>query len=295
MGLIICLLIIIIFMLSFYIILVKEEIKRVSKQLITIKNGNSNTLLNKELDDKSMNDLIVEINTLIKSINEKERRIYLKDQSLQKMITNIAHDLRTPLTSALGYIDILKNEKLTNSDKKKYISIIQERLNKLSYLITNFFEFSKSISKNEEIKLMKENLVEIIENSIINFYEDFSKENRKIDFESVENRIEIITNKSLITRIFDNLIYNAYKHSNSDLKIRVKKVENKINIEFENKTEDDLLDIESIFDEFFTSDISRTKGNTGLGLAIAKEFAGLLGANIWAEKVNNKFKIKMII
>ena len=295
MEFIIAFLIIIIIILSFYLFLLKREIKKTAKNLENIEKYNSNTLLNKEFDDRSLNELKAQINTLLKSINEKEIDIYIKNESLQKMITNIAHDLRTPLTSAIGYIDLIKSEEINFQEKMKYITIIEERLNKLSELITNFFDFSKVISKNEELELKEENIIKILENSIANYYEDFSKSNRNIDFNCDETKIELQTNKSLLIRIFDNLIINAYKHSKNDLKINVKKINSKVQCEFINRIEDLSLDINSIFDEFYTADISRTKGNTGLGLAIVKEFVQLLNGSILAEKQDNVLKITIIL
>ena len=291
MEFLILILIVIIVILYLYLFLIKKEMKRTTKALKNMQIESSNVLLNKEFNDKSMNSLMLEINLLLKAINEKEINIYTKNKSLQKMITNIAHDLRTPLTSAIGYIDIIKNKELSDEDEQRYISIIEERLNKLSYLITNFFDFSKVISRNEEIELEKENIIEILENTIVNFYDDFSKDKRKIDLNCKAKKIELITNKALLTRTFDNLIINAYKHSNSDLIINVEIIDNKTKIEFINELVDNTLDEEAIFDEFYTADISRTKGNTGLGLAIAKEFVQLLKGNIYAEKEKKLLKI----
>lgn len=291
MEFVIFILVVIIVILSLYLFLLKKEMKRTAKALKNMQNESSNVLLNKEFNDKNMNSLILEINLLLKTINEKEINIYTKNKSLQKMITNIAHDLRTPLTSAIGYIDIIKNKELSDEDKQIYISIIEERLNKLSNLVTSFFDFSKVILRNEEIELEKENIIEILENAIANFYDDFSKDKRKIDLNSKVEKLELVTNKALLSRIFDNLIVNAYKHSNSDLIINVDVLNNKTKIEFINELIDNKLDVEAIFEEFYTADISRTKGNTGLGLAIAKEFVQLLKGNIYAEKEKKLLKI----
>ncbi len=162
-------------------------------------------------------------------------------------------------------------------------------------MITSFFDFSKIISKNEEIELHNENIVEILENNIANYYEDFLKNNRNIDFNCNEQKIELFTNKALLIRIFDNLIINAYKHSKSDLKINIIKTEQRVQCEFINELEDSSLDIDLIFDEFYTADISRTKESTGLGLAIVKEFVQLLNGKIYAEKRNNVLKIIVIL
>ena len=291
MEFIVFILIFAISVLSFYLFLLKKEIRRTTKKIQDIESEKSNILINKEFDDKDMNKLIMQINILLKSINNREIMICEKNNSLQKMITNIAHDLRTPLTSALGYIDILKNKQLSDEENEEYISIIEERLYNLSYLITNFFEFSKIISKDEEIELKKQNVIGILEKSISNFYDDFSKSNRIIELNTDFNKVEIMTNTQLISRVFDNLIINAYKHSNSNLIINLKKENNKVQIVFINKLEDEDIDIGKVFDEFYTADISRTKGNTGLGLAIAKEFVNLLNGEIYAKREDNYFKI----
>lgn len=295
MEFVVFILIIVIIILSFYLILLKKEIKRTAENLKNIGQESSNILLNKQFDDKNLNDLIAQINLIIKSINEQQINIKIKEKSMQRMITNIAHDLRTPLTSAIGYIDMIKNENLTQQEKAKYILIIQERLNKLSYLITNFFDFSKVIYKNEQIELKNENIVEILENSIANYYEDFTKNTRKIDFNCNKQNIQLLTNKLLLIRIFDNLIINAYKHSTNNLTINVKNENRKIQIEFINQIEDAQLNTDTIFDEFYTSDISQPKGNTGLGLAIVKEFVQLLNGSIYAKKEKNMLEIVILL
>lgn len=290
MEIIIILLIVILVILSFYLYLLKKEMRRTTIALKNIEQENSNQLLNQQMDDKSMNQLIFQINLLLKAIHEKEINLKTKNESLQKMMINMAHDLRTPLTSAIGYIDMIQKEALSMAEKEKYMGIIEERLNKLSDLITNFFDFSKAISE-EEIEKRKENLMEILENSLANFYDDFTKQNRKIDLNSKVSKIEIVTNRALLIRIFDNLIVNSYKHSKSDLKINVQIVENKVVLEFINELEDLSLDVQKMFEEFYTTDDSRNNGNTGLGLAIVKEFVRLLGGSIKAQKVDHFLKI----
>ena len=196
-------------------------------------------------------------------------------------MTNISHDLRTPLTSALGYIDIILKSDLSEEEKKKDLITIEKRLRRLEELISSFFEFSRIISTNK---------LPTLEESVIVFYDDYKKNNRKILLDCNQRKIIINSNKMLLTRIFENLIGNAYKHSNSDLIIKVEKL-NKVKIIFSNELLDNDIDIDRIFDEFYTVDISRTKEGTGLGLAIAKEFTRQLNGKIYAEKQKNQLKI----
>ena len=290
MEFIIIILIIVIIILLAYLFLYRNEVKHISKEIDIIKDLNSNTLIHSKYNLKNINNLIYKINNLLTESKNIKIDYGNKNKSLMKMMTNISHDLRTPLTSALGYIDIILKSDLSEEEKKKDLITIEKRLRRLEELISSFFEFSKIISTNKQPVLEKINLTSVLEESVIVFYDDYKKNNREILLDCNQRKIIINSNKMLLTRIFENLIGNAYKHSNSDLNIKVE-IENKVKIIFSNELLDNDVDIDRIFDEFYTVDISRTKEGTGLGLAIAKEFTKQLNGNIYAEKHNNQLKI----
>lgn len=290
MEFIIIILIIVIIILLTYLFLYHNEVKHISKEIDNIKDLDSNTLIHSKYNLKNINNLIYKINNLLTESKNIKIDYGNKNKSLMKMMTNISHDLRTPLTSALGYIDIILKTDLSEEEKKKDLITIEKRLRRLEELISSFFEFSKIISTNKQPVLEKINLTSVLEESVIVFYDDYKKNNREILLDCNQRKIIINSNKLLLTRIFENLIGNAYKHSNSDLNIKVE-IENKVKIIFSNELLDNDVDIDRIFDEFYTVDISRTKEGTGLGLAIAKEFTKQLNGNIYAEKHNNQLKI----
>ena len=290
MEFIIIILIIVIIILLTYLFLYHNEVKHISKEIDNIKDLDSNTLIHSKYNLKNINNLIYKINNLLTESKNIKIDYGNKNKSLMKMMTNISHDLRTPLTSALGYIDIILKSDLSEEEKKKDLITIEKRLRRLEELISSFFEFSRIISTNKLPTLEKINLTSILEESVIVFYDDYKKNNREILLDCNQRKIIINSNKMLLTRIFENLIGNAYKHSNSDLNIKVE-IENKVKIIFSNELLDNDVDIDRIFDEFYTLDISRTKEGTGLGLAIAKEFTKQLNGNIYAEKHNNQLKI----
>lgn len=285
-DIIIILLIISLIITIFYLILLKKSLKKLNRDLDKKLITESNVLLTTDVSDKDLCKLIKTINNTLKEYTSLKNEYENKNSNLRKMMTNISHDLRTPLTSALGYIDILLK---TSSNPKdiKNLKIIEERLKRLSELINSFFEFSKIISNDEEIKVNKVNLVKILENSISNHYEDFSNDKRVINLNISKPKINILSNEMMLMRIFDNLIRNSYKHSKGNLDIKVE-TDNKVIITFTNELLYKNLDTERIFDEFYTVDIARTKGNTGLGLAIVKEFVKELGGTITASKKKNK-------
>ena len=294
MEIILVILIIIILFLGCYLFFMKQELKRIKKELNLVLSRKTNGLVHTEFISKEIRDLVECINNHLTEIKSKESMLERKNTSFVKMIRNISHDLRTPLTSSLGYVSLMLESDVTEQEKIKNLKIVEERLKRLSELIDSFFEFSKILSNDQIIELDEINLVAVIEKAISNHYEDFSKDNRMIDFKTNKRKIKIKSNEVMLVRVFDNLIRNAYKHSNGNLDIEINQTNDKVKIKFINDLLYNDLDVDRIFDEFYTVDISRTKGNTGLGLAIAKEFVEQLKGKIKADKKNNKLIITII-
>ena len=294
MEIILVILVIIILFLVCYLFFMKIELRRIKKELDLVLSRKTNGLVHTEFTSKEIHDLVECINTHLTEIKSKESKLERKNANFVKMIRNISHDLRTPLTSSLGYVSLMLESDVTEQEKIKNLKIVEERLKRLSELIDSFFEFSKILSNNQIIELDEINLVAVVEKAISNHYEDFSKDNRMIDFKTNKRKIKIKSNEVMLIRVFDNLIRNAYKHSNGNLDIEINQTNDKVKIKFINDLLYNDLDVDRIFDEFYTVDISRTKGNTGLGLAIAKEFVEQLKGKIKADKKNNKLIITII-
>lgn len=283
---------IIIISLLCYLFFMKKELKRIKRELSVILENNTNSLIHTEFSSKEMKELVLTINKYLYNIKNKETLIEHKNSNLMIMMRNISHDLRTPLTSASGYMDLILKSNLSKEEKIKELNIVQEKLKRLTELVNSFFEFSKILTSNKKLELEKYNIIGILEESIALFYEDYNKDNRKIDFITNVSKIEIYTNKIMLKRIFENLISNALKYSNGNLTIEVKYKDN-LRIFFTNKIEENTIDTSKIFDEFYTTDISRTKGSTGLGLAIAKEFVNQLEGKITAKIKHNNLIIEI--
>lgn len=270
----------------FLLILQRREINHIISQLRDLKAQDTNTLLSSE--NGTVDKLIKQINTLLKEIREKKAEYNQKNHSLEQMMTNISHDLRTPLTSAMGYIDLIQHSALSEEEKSRELAIIEKRLDRLEELINSFFELSQIVSSGKEPEKTDMNLVSVLEEAIVHYYDDYSDRGRQIIFEYSRRKLMICSNRNMLLRIFDNLISNALKHVTGDLTITADDDEG-ISIIFTNTLISPDIDIEHIFDEFYTTDISRTKGNTGLGLAIAKQFTEMLGGEIGASLHNELF------
>lgn len=267
------------------------ELKQIIRQLQSLSGQDSNRLLHTETGNPLCAALINQINLLLQDMHHSRIDYQQKKHHLEQMITNISHDLRTPLTSAMGYIHIICHSNLSEEEKERELYIVEQRLLRLEELIHSFFELSKIISGSKEPELAQINLVQALQESIAHYYDDFCAQNRAITFHCPMQKLMLYSNQSMLMRIFDNLISNALKHGIGNLSITVKTVNESSRIEFENTLIDSVIDTSRVFDEFYTTDISRTSGNTGLGLAIAKQFTQMLGGTIQASYNENIFMI----
>lgn len=273
--------------LLFLLIVQRHEIKGVTRQLGYLKNKDTNELVHTVGTNK---ELIGEINSLLREIRENRIEYVRKNHAVEQMMTNISHDLRTPLTSAMGYIQIIRNSDLSEDEKSRELSIVEQRLIRLEELINSFFEFSQIVSSGKAPEKETVNLVAVLEEAVVHYFDDYQNQNRKIILNCGEQRLSINSNKNMLLRIFDNLISNSLKHGEGDLSISVN-INDENRIRFENNLSDPSVDISHIFDEFYTTDISRTKGNTGLGLAISKQFTEMLGGSISARNADGRFEL----
>lgn len=271
-------------------ILQKRELRYIEKQLAEIKDEDTNILIHS--GNGTADALINRINTLLKELREMRAVYTQKSHAIEQMMTNISHDLRTPLTSAMGYINIIQNTDLPEEEKSRELAIVEKRLIRLEELIGSFFEFSQIISSGKQPEKTELNLVSVLEESIVHYYDDYCDRGRQIIFHCDTHRLLLSSNQNMLMRIFDNLISNALKHGEGNLTISVDCTE-RIQICFENVLLSPNIDTEHIFNEFYTTDISRTKGNTGLGLAIAKQFTEMLGGSISAETEGTLFRVML--
>lgn len=276
--------------LLFLLLLQKREIKSISGQLHEIKTRDTNQLVHALSGDRACRELINEINAMLGEVRADRIEYQKKSHAYEQMLTNISHDLRTPLTSAMGYMGIIRSSQLSREELDREIDIINKKLFRLEELINSFFEFSRILSSDRQPEVEDLNLVAVLEEAAGHYYDDYCGQSRRISFEHDDARIPIRSNHNMLLRIFDNLIGNGLKHGVGDISITLIRSD-AVRIRFENMLTDSEIDIDRIFDEFYTTDISRTKGSTGLGLAIAKQFTRMLGGQILGEYDGKLFSV----
>lgn len=272
------------------LILEKREIRNIEDALRKIRKGTGGNSIHSKGGSRDVDRLTKEINEILTELRLQKEEYEHKKHRMDQMVTNISHDLRTPLTSAVGYVDMVRTGDLDEEEKKRELEIIAERLERLQQLIDSFFEFSKVISSDYTPELTKVNITALLEESVAAAYDNFEERGRHIELDIEDGRKEVTSNEVMLTRIFDNLISNALKHGTGDLKITR---EDNVLFFTNGMPEGENIDTDRIFDEFYTTDISRTKGSTGLGLAIVKDFSDMLDIGISASVEDRIFRITL--
>ncbi|NKF07598.1 HAMP domain-containing histidine kinase [Clostridium gasigenes] len=288
----IIMLVVAVIILFMYIINLKKEIKAVSSEIK--KNHSEYRNIRIKTTDRHIEQLVVNINKLYdenQKVNVRKKEVELE---LKQSIENMAHDLRTPLTSIMGYIQLIKDEEVTEEEKSKYIDIVEKRTNVLQTLITSFYDLSRIEGNEYNFNLSKINLANVLCENIALFYNEFAEKFMEPIIEIQENTSYIISDKNAINRVFSNLISNILKYGDKYTKIILKEEDEFIITEFINYAPNLVQeDINKMFERFFTANKSRSDKNTGLGLSITKAFVENLDNNIEAKLLNENLVISI--
>ncbi len=266
------------------LVLTLMEIKRLTQSLENINKSNTNENLILSFPNRLLEGLAVQINLLLE--NKKQSEILQKNKDLQQRqaIANISHDLRTPLTSVIGYMQLLKDENLDSDMRKQYIQTVLARAGSLQTLISDFFDLSRCEAGEYSLNLKSLRLQDILAEQIASFYNDLVSKNIGPEVYIDDNAGCIIADEDAVKRIYQNLIQNAIKHGSGNLKISLTSEENSIKTVFINNAPNlQQEDVKKLFERFFTGDRMRSGRNTGLGLAITKSLVEQLGGSITAE------------
>ncbi len=228
------------------------------------------------------------LNIMAKDLYELKEKEHEAENTKNELITNVAHDLRTPLTSIIGYLDILNcSPDLGEDNKKKYIQIAYDKSKRLEKLINDLFSFTKLAYGNMPIKTTLIDIVKLLEQQIDEFYPNFEEHNLVCEFKAYTPSAMVLADGEMIARAFENLITNAIKYGKDGkiIKVVTKKAGDDIKVTVINYgTIIPKEDIPYIFDRFYRVEQSRQEstGGTGLGLSIAKSIIEKHGGRITA-------------
>lgn len=287
LSVLIVVLILIIAVLSIKICLMQRGADEIADSLSERLETDTNILIDLSCRDCHMRRLAADINIQLKKLRKEHIRFEQGDLQLKNAVTNISHDLRTPLTAICGYLDLLENED-KSPQASRYIEIIRERTEVLRQMTRELFHYSIVNSTKNEISVEKVEINRVLEESISAHYAVIKEHNIEPEICITEKKIIKNLNAESLSRIFQNIIGNAVKYSDGDLKIIL---DDKGKMIFSNRTKTiDKIQIQRLFDRFYTVDTADNK-STGLGLSIAKMLTEQMGGKITAEFENTVISI----
>lgn len=268
----------------------KKSIREIEESFTNILKSDTNSLTTISSGDKDLKKLGKVINENLKTLRKLEIEYEQGNQELKRSITNISHDLRTPLTAIRGYLDLIDHQNLTKK-QKDYLKYIDIKVKDLISLTEQLFDFSKGIDQNKNIVKEKVNMNQVLEEVICSFYGLFKKNKIEPKIYITDKQIVKKINKEMLKRILENILSNAIKYSEEDFTIRLK--DNGV-LEFFNKTTVlDKISAEKIFDRYYT--VENAKKSVGIGLSIAKQLVELNNGKIKSSYEKGFFKIIIVL
>lgn len=280
-------LLLVIFILSakiYYLHKSSQEIMEAFKDRLAT---DTNILIDISTRDPYLRNLASEINVQLRLLRKERHRYQQGDLELKEAVTNISHDLRTPLTAISGYLDLLEREEKSEI-VQRYLSQIQNRTEVLKNLTEELFCYSM-VTSLQDLKPERMDIVRVLEESLLSFYAIMQEKGIQPQIDLPDEPIWCDLDTGAVNRIFSNIISNALKYSDGDLSVVMDKYGC---ITFENTAQNlNAVAVGRLFDRFYTVESSRN--SSGLGLSIAKILVERMGGNISAQYQNSKLSIKI--
>ncbi|WP_273123800.1 histidine kinase dimerization/phospho-acceptor domain-containing protein [Bacillus weihaiensis] len=238
--------------------------------------------------------LAKDINTMKHGVKQSQKEQMKSERLKTELITNVSHDLRTPLTSIITYSELLKNQEISDDERNSYIEIIDRKSKRLKVLIDDLFEASKMASGNIELSKNRVDLVQLLQQALAEYNESIQESSIVFKVQSPDHPVYAVVDGQKLWRVFENLIGNILKYSleNTRAYIHLKENNGKIGITFKNISKYELNDdIEELFERFKRGDESRNTEGSGLGLAIAKSIIDLHDGILEIDVDGDLFKV----
>ncbi|MGL5756620.1 MAG: sensor histidine kinase [Paraclostridium sp.] len=277
----------------FYHMYYRMNIKYITKQLEKIINiKDTNQLLTVLVRQKDITSLVNMLNNQLNEHRLSRIKIKRLNKNFRDSITNISHDLRTPLTTAGGYVQILQSD-VTEEERQEYLAIVLERQNTVKKLLEQLFEYVRIESGEIVYEGVPIDAKSVFIDILAMYYDDFFRKGQEPTVLFPNKSCIIKGDEQGLKRIFSNILFNAITHGDGDYRFEIRESDNYTFV-FSNLSEPmSKDDLNYIFNRFYTKDKSRNKKTTGLGLSIAKEIVKQLDGKIDAYYGNGRFSISV--
>ena len=283
------LLLVICLLLGVKVYLMRKSCRDIVSKLDTIMNEDTNNLIAVSSGDRQMMMLAGELNKRLREIRKQQLNFLNGDNQLKDAVTNISHDLRTPLTAIMGYLEMMKD--MPKSKKlEEYLEIIMGRATAMKQLTDELFSYSVILSSGSmELESMQIN--KLLEDCVMGFYGAFAQNGIDVKVDITDKKIMRKVDAQALSRVFSNLMNNALKYSGGDLSITLKEP---CEITFSNTAQElTQTQVEKLFDRFYTVESARK--STGLGLSIARTLIDRMGGTIDAALADGVLTITIVL
>ncbi|OMD80017.1 two-component sensor histidine kinase [Paenibacillus odorifer] len=276
-------------LLLFRFLMLRRELGRITEQLHTYNERASGKKIDVALFDQKLEALAGQINRQSDLIVEAEAQRKRVEQEFRQAVANISHDIRTPLTSIFGYIQLLEDESITPDEKLEYVAIVKNRTKRLQALLNDFFELSLIESLDYPLHTEKLGMRALLSEILVGFYDSFNERNITPDIRLPEENVSVYADESAVRRVVENLLVNTFKHATGYVEIHFERQQETADLTIVNDAKELVgSDINLLFDRFYTADRTRSSQASGLGLSIAKSLMNKMGGTLTAELEGEK-------
>lgn len=275
-------------------LLQRRNIRKARTDLERINREGGNRRLHLSAPDRDTEALLEAVNQTLDQRQSEEIQHMLAEKELRRQIANISHDLRTPLTSILGYLQLAQDGKLSEEERAHAMEVIGARTRSLQALISSFYDLSRLDANEYDVDLQQTDLGGILSAQLAAFYDDFTQKRLDMHVSVPERLPPVWADADAVRRIFSNLLQNVLRYADSTVWVTAR-ADACVTTVFSNDTQ--LLsqaDVPHVFDRFYTGDQMRSGHNTGLGLAIVKRLAEQMGCEITAALEETRFSITIV-
>lgn len=271
----------------------RRQIKDLTGQIRFLRKHDSNMMITTTTQSRAVRELAELLNDLLGEWRSKEKEYEEKESRIAEIYTSLSHDIRTPLTSLDGYVQLLETSQ-DEEEQKRYIRIMEERIRSLKEMLEELFTYTKLQNAGYQMELSRCRLNRILKETIFSYYEEWKERGIQPDISITEEELEIMGNYQALKRTMENLIKNGLVHGTGNIRISLKRQGNLAVLGFGNQVEHpEDIDTSRVFERFYKADDARSMASTGLGLSIVKELTCKMEGKIWAELDGNWFVIML--
>ena len=271
----------------------RRQVKKICRQLAFHKENRTNLRLTSTLPFEELNALIDAVNTAIDLSHEIEQTALKNEMELKETITNLSHDIRTPLTSMDGYLQLLSQSE-SEKERDYYCAVIQSRIAVLKEMLEELFTYTKLQNEVYTLELESLDFGKCVRDTIFSFYDEFQAKGIEPKISLFEAPLPIMGNEEALHRTVQNMIKNALEHGYTAISLSLTKENSEAVFSCSNNVQNpEEIDTSKVFTRFYKADSARTHSSTGLGLFIAKGLTERMNGRILAALENDCFTIKI--